>query len=106
MDVKAIETKYAGCKFRSRLEARWAVFFDAVGVIYKYENEGFEWNFNGRKERYLPDFYLPEWGVYVEVKPGAPTIEEMRKLHILAADQAEIDGRMKTHFMKCATAEI
>ena len=30
--IKAIETEYNGYKFRSRLEARWAVFFDALGV--------------------------------------------------------------------------
>lgn len=103
MHIKAIETRYAGYRFRSRLEARWAVFFDAIGVAYKYEDEGFEWDFNGRKERYLPDFYLPEWGVYVEVKPGVPTCDEMRKLHVLAAAQPEIDGRRKIHFMICGS---
>lgn len=30
MTITAIETRYAGCHFRSRLEARWAVFFDAA----------------------------------------------------------------------------
>lgn len=28
MTIKAIDTIYKGYKFRSRLEARWAVFFD------------------------------------------------------------------------------
>lgn len=42
MDIKAIETCYAGCRFRSRLEARWAVFFDALGLEWEYEPEGFE----------------------------------------------------------------
>ena len=40
--TKAIETVYNGYRFRSRLEARWAVFFDALGVKYEYEAEGFE----------------------------------------------------------------
>lgn len=31
-DIKAIETEYDGHRFRSRLEARWAVFFNAVGL--------------------------------------------------------------------------
>ena len=31
-EIKAIETVYKGYRFRSRLEARWAVFFDACGV--------------------------------------------------------------------------
>lgn len=30
--IKPIKTQYKGYRFRSRLEARWAVFFDACGV--------------------------------------------------------------------------
>jgi hypothetical protein len=40
--MKPIETKYKGYRFRSRLEARWAVFFDALKMGYKYEMEGFD----------------------------------------------------------------
>ena len=65
-EIKAIETYYKGYRFRSRLEARWAVFFDAAGIKYEYEPEGFEAS-DGTK--YLPDFYLPEYDWYVEVKP-------------------------------------
>lgn len=32
MTIQAIQTRYAGHHFRSRLEARWAVFFDYLGV--------------------------------------------------------------------------
>ena len=39
--IKAIETRYNGYRFRSRLEARWAVFFDACGIDYKYEDQGY-----------------------------------------------------------------
>lgn len=65
--VRPIQTVYNGYRFRSRLEARWAVFFDAMGIRYEYEPEGFELS-NGK--RYLPDFYLPDinGGTYVEVK--------------------------------------
>lgn len=61
----AIETRYAGCHFRSRLEARWAVVFDELGIEWQYEPEGFEGAFGGR---YLPDFYLPHGSTWVEVK--------------------------------------
>lgn len=66
--IKAIETVYKGYRFRSRLEARWAVFFDMLGIEWVYEQEGFEME-DGT--RYLPDFYLPtfEKGMYAEVKP-------------------------------------
>lgn len=63
--IKPIETHYNGLRFRSRLEARWAVFFDALGIRYLYEPEGFE---NADGDRYLPDFYLPNFNTYVEVK--------------------------------------
>lgn len=64
--IKAIETVYNGYRFRSRLEARWAVFFDAAGIEYEYEPEGFELD-DGTK--YLPDFYFPDYDWYGEVKP-------------------------------------
>lgn len=66
MTVKAIETKYAGCRFRSRLEARWAVFFDAMGIEWEYEVEGFL--VGPQRRPYLPDFWLPGERVWVEVK--------------------------------------
>lgn len=68
--IKAIETEYNGYRFRSRLEARWAVFFDAMNIQYAYEEEGFEKYIGDQKEKYLPDFRLglPGSGIYAEVK--------------------------------------
>lgn len=93
--VRPIETSYAGCRFRSRLEARWAVFFDALDIPWDYEPQGFE---VGGDEvhvpghtpnhgddrvghdachrpdhgtppiRYLPDFWLPSLKLWAEVK--------------------------------------
>jgi hypothetical protein len=63
MVIKAIETSYAGYRFRSRLEARWAVFFDTVGLEWRYEPEGLIVDTYMGKIRYLPDFLLPnQWG--------------------------------------------
>lgn len=64
-EIKAIETIYNGYRFRSRLEARWAVFFDEANIEYEYEPEGFI-GYCGAK--YLPDFYLPKFDTYAEVK--------------------------------------
>ena len=72
--MKAIETIYNGYRFRSRLEARWAVFFDVLGIKYQYELEGYETKITGedgnieKTIRYLPDFYLPDTRTFVEVK--------------------------------------
>ncbi len=68
MVLKAIETEYHGYKFRSRLEARWAVFFDAAGLKWEYEPEGFETSAG----KYLPDFRVktPQGKtIWYEVKP-------------------------------------
>jgi len=74
--MKAIETIYKGYRFRSRLEARYAVLLDALGLAWEYEHEGFE--FDG--ERYLPDFYLPEADIFAEVKPVQLTTIQRDKL--------------------------
>ena len=69
MTIKAIETQYKGYRFRSRLEARWAVFFDALGLAWEYEPEGFEL---GGGVRYLPDFRVTHpsgHATWYEVKP-------------------------------------
>jgi len=73
--IKAIDTSYKGYKFRSRLEARWAIYFDAIGLEWEYEKEGFEFE-DGK--RYLPDFYIPDFG-YIEIKGKKPNEEEKEK---------------------------
>ncbi len=65
--MKALETVYKGYRFRSRLEARWAVFFDAMGIAYEYEKQGYDLDELGW---YLPDFWLRDGEVWVEIKPA------------------------------------
>ena len=63
--IKAIETLYNGIHYRSRLEARWAVFFDEIGLCHSYEPAAF------RYSGYVPDFSLESRNltVLVEIKP-------------------------------------
>ena len=78
--LKAIETVYNGYRFRSRLEARWAVFFDAADIGYQYEPEGYQLS-NG--VWYLPDFLLPTFGhkgMFVEVKPMGGDFDNAEQL--------------------------
>ena len=63
--MEAIGTIYKNVRFRSRLEARWAVFFDNYGLKWEYEPETFKLK-NGIL--YCPDFYLPDLKCYAEVK--------------------------------------
>ena len=83
--IRAIETSYDGCRFRSRLQARRAVFFNAAGIEWEYGAEGLRledgcW--------YLRDCYLPSVlledgtkGLWVEVKGRNPVPEnDLRKV--------------------------
>lgn len=85
--IKPIETQYKGYCFRSRLEARWAVFFDALGVPYEYEVEGYDL---GETGWYLPDFYLPHQHAWVEVKGAEPTHQERQRCHALSVARQEL----------------
>ena len=75
MQAKPIETSYKGYLFRSRLEARWAVYFDALGIAWEYEKEGYKTSAGN----YLPDFWLPSIGAFAEVKPQNFSRAEIQK---------------------------
>lgn len=79
---KSLPTEWNGIPFRSRLEARWAVFFDSLDkpVRYEYEVDVFDTPFGP----YLPDFYLPELNYFWIVKPGPITELEDKKCLWLA----------------------
>lgn len=79
MSIKPIETVYNGYRFRSRLEARWAVFFDTLGIRYEYEKDGFDLHGTW----YLPDFWLSEHQYWIEIKGKKPTDEELAKVRML-----------------------
>lgn len=80
--MQAIKTKYRGILFRSGLEARWAKFFDTLGIQWVYEPEGYQLS-DGLY--YLPDFYLPEQDQFFEVK-GVMTDIDMNKIEKLAKE--------------------
>lgn len=60
-----LQTRYAGKLFRSRTEARWAVFFETLHVHWEYEPEGFRL----KGGPYLPDFFVLPWRTFFEIKP-------------------------------------
>lgn len=95
MTIAAIETRYAGCRFRSRLEARWAVFFDRLGIAWEYELQGYSVSrrltLGDDRFPYLPDFWLPVDKMHVEVK-GSLTEAETVRLLDAAASLSSNDG--------------
>lgn len=106
--IRPIQTEYKGYLFRSRLEARWAVFFDACGVDWEYEPEGYDL---GNGIHYLPDFLLRNvqlggfgsgsdisdiCSLYVEVK-GQMTLADSEKLHRVLQDLPHEPVRRHVH---------
>lgn len=79
--LKPIPTLFNNVLFRSRLEARWAVFLTSLKINWEYEHEGFDLN----GIWYLPDFYLPDWngGTFIEVKPKKLSKNEQHKARLL-----------------------
>jgi len=75
--IHAIPTLYAGVRFRSRLEARWAAFFDIVGWRWEYE----PFDYAG----YIPDFaILGKIPLLVDVKPATTAPELWARVRVLA----------------------
>ena len=91
MKIEPIETRFDGHRFRSRLEARYAVMFRRCRWDYEYEPQGFwltgwrydygyepwtgEWDYRYEPESYwvpktsyLPDFLLSGLPIWLEVK--------------------------------------
>jgi hypothetical protein len=67
MGFRALPTPFDGITYRSRLEARWAVFFKKLDLKAEYEPQG--WDTDG--EWYLPDFAIfGATGItWAEIKP-------------------------------------
>lgn len=77
--IKARPTQFGEHTFRSVLEVRWAVFFQSMGWAFEYEPKLFDFG----SVRYLPDFYLPEFHMWAEVKPDTLTDWEAEKVRRL-----------------------
>jgi len=88
--LKSLPTYYKGITFRSRLEARWAIVLDELGIQWEYETEAFEIGashfndpYNPDVFAYLPDFYLPQYDSFLEVKGKLDETEYWRLLRIV-----------------------
>ena len=74
--IAAIPTEYQYTLFRSRMEARWAVFFDRLNIRFEYEWQPYKTSCGA----YLPDFYIPLLGAFIELKPAPPDIVQETKI--------------------------
>lgn len=85
-EIAAKETVVDGIRYRSRTEARWAIFFLNLGIEFHYEPERIELSSG---ESYLPDFILPEFRAFFEVKGDndALVTAECARARTLSADR-------------------
>lgn len=87
--IRALPTEYDDWEFRSRTEARWAVFFKQLDIKYLYEDQGFAVDGTG----YLPDFLLPSQSIIAEVKPSFDADPDgVQKLRNLVAARGKERG--------------
>lgn len=103
VDIKAVPTLYRGTYFRSRIEARWAVFMDVLGIPYHYEPEKFQLSGG----RYIPDFMLDNAAscadssqdLFLEVKGAPPDRDAIgRVLELRSKNRAElVHGNIYDH---------
>jgi hypothetical protein len=101
-------TWYNNYYFRSKLEAKWAVFFDSMKIRWTYEPEAFVCE---DKSQYTPDFFLSDaifrngtkWisgddfdgkdavheklnpGIYIEIKPISYDTDEHYEKRIVSS---------------------
>ena len=93
--MKSTKTIYKDVTFRSWNEATFAEWLDNQGISWIYEpctfNESFVNSTFGdiEKVRYTPDFFLPDFNTYLELKPStgnghiADTLKQSHKIQLL-----------------------
>lgn len=90
--VRAIPTKYKKNVFRSRTEARWAVYLDLMGFDWEYESEGY----TDGENSYLPDFTVKDFSsdknefLFIEVKPERSLTEKEIDKILVAKNIADV----------------
>lgn len=62
-DIETFENINDG-EFRSKIEHDFSIFLSENLIQWKFE----EYSFMYRKKMYLPDFFLPDYGMFIELK--------------------------------------
>ena len=70
--------EYKGIKFLGSWEANFAKYLDDHNIKWERPNKYFNYIFENENHKYLPDFYLPNYNLYIEIK-GYPTNKDFAK---------------------------
>jgi hypothetical protein len=79
MNASFLPTPEGRGLLRRFVEARWAFFFDTLGIRYRYEPKRF---WLQPDLSYLPDFWLVDHRCFIEIKGEKP--EQREKMRLLA----------------------
>ena len=76
---KSIKSSIGGIEyvFKSTWEMEFAKSLDTLGISFLYEDMKFKYFFNDIVRVYVPDFYLVDYNVFIEIKPKCFQSEEV-----------------------------
>lgn len=83
--------EYHDTKFKSELEANFALFLDALALKWEYEKYYFKMETG---EGYIPDFYIPKLKLWIEVRGYHEVVswsKAMRFADMIKANQVDGD---------------
>lgn len=75
---KARTQVYKGIKMMGNWEVEFAKLLDEKDIKWIYTNDKFDYVYENKIHKYNPDFYLPEFDTYIEIK-GYPTKRDYDK---------------------------
>lgn len=77
--------EYKGIKFQGSWEVNFAKYLDNKNIKWERPHKTYKYIFENEDHRYLPDFYLPEYNLYIEIK-GYPTKRDFSKWNQFTED--------------------
>ena len=86
-------TEYSpGIILESSYEVSVAKILDELGIEWIKVRQGYIWNDNGKKRRYIPDFYLPKQNIFLDPKND----------YLIKKDKRKIESAMKINNIRVA----
>lgn len=82
--AKSIELDLGDIKLllRSSYEVTVVKHLNSLGIDFEYEEHRFSYLYGGYYHSYYPDFYLPKYNVFIEVKPESLEDDEINILKL------------------------
>jgi hypothetical protein len=79
-----------GIILESSFEVRTAIILDSLNIEWTKVRKGYIWDDNGKTRRYIPDFYLPDYNIFLDPKND----------YLIKKDKKKIDSAMLLNNIK------